>query len=252
VTSLIADAWTVLYKELRELVFVRSREPVRALVIVSIMILLGVLLPVLAGPFWLDRLWLLALWAWAPVFLVASVVADLVAGEREGHTLETLLASRLPGRAILLGKVGAAVLYGWGLMLLTVLLSIAVINSVYSGDSLLLYRPLMAVGGGLLSLLAALLAASVGVLISLRSASVRQAQRRVLGGLLGLFLVQALVLSLYLGLFPSAWGQAAAALLDAFDHVAVVALLALLLTAVNVALLYAAVGAFRRHAMHMD
>ena len=37
------------------------------------------------------------------------MIADGIPGERERHTLETLLASRLSDRSILLGKVMAAV-----------------------------------------------------------------------------------------------------------------------------------------------
>jgi ABC-2 type transport system permease protein len=252
VTSLLGDAWTVLQKELRELIFVRSREPARLVVTAVVMVLLGIVLPLVAGPFWLDRAWLLAIWAWAPVFLVASIVADSIAGERERHTLETLLASRLPDRAILLGKVGAAVVYGWGLMLITVLVSIVTINIVYAGDSLLLYRPLLAVGGGLLSLLAAVLAASIGVLISLKAGSVRQAQRWILGALIGLVILQVVAFPLIVGLLPATWGVSMNALLGAFDHVVVIGLLALMLTVVNVALLAVAAGSFQRRRLHLD
>ena len=55
-------------------------------------------------------------------------VADSFAGERERHTLETLLASRLPDRAILFGKVLAAVGYGWVLVMLMLVLSLVTVN----------------------------------------------------------------------------------------------------------------------------
>jgi ABC-type Na+ efflux pump permease subunit len=46
------------------------------------------------------------------------MITDSIAGERERQTLETLLASRLPDRAILLGKVAAITLLGWLLLAL--------------------------------------------------------------------------------------------------------------------------------------
>ncbi len=46
------------------------------------------------------------------------MITDSIAGERERQTLETLLASRLPDRAIVLGKIIAVTLFGWGLLLL--------------------------------------------------------------------------------------------------------------------------------------
>lgn len=249
--GLLGDAWTVLSKELRELVLVRSREPLRVVVNLLVLALLGVVLPLVAGPFALEQPWLLTVWAWAPVFLVASIVADSVAGERENHTLETLLASRLPDRAILLGKVGAAVCYGWGLMLLTVILSVVTINLAYAADSLLLYRPLMAVGGGLLSLLASVLAASIGVLISLRADSLHQAQRRTLIALLALLLVQLLAIPLSVELLPRQWNVTVGDLFAAFGTVRAVATVALLLAAVNVAMLAIAAGSFQRHRLNL-
>ena len=50
--------------------------------------------------------------------MVSSLVADSFAGERERHTLETLLASRLPDRAILAGKLLVPVAVAWGAALL--------------------------------------------------------------------------------------------------------------------------------------
>jgi len=47
--------------------------------------------------------------------LIVASAADSFAGERERHTLETMLASRMPDHAILLGKVGTLVGYGWGM-----------------------------------------------------------------------------------------------------------------------------------------
>jgi ABC-2 type transport system permease protein len=60
--------------------------------------------------------------SWLTVFLVSflavmfvtGVIPDSIAGERERHTLETLLSTRLPDHSILLGKVLAAVSYGCG------------------------------------------------------------------------------------------------------------------------------------------
>ena len=49
------------------------------------------------------------------------MIADSFAGERERHTLETLLASRLSDRAILFGKIAACIAYGWLMAMLCVL-----------------------------------------------------------------------------------------------------------------------------------
>ena len=59
-----------------------------------------------------------------PFLFIISFIGDAIAGERERHTLETLLASRMPDRAILLGKVIVTVGYAWGMALVGLLLGV--------------------------------------------------------------------------------------------------------------------------------
>ena len=176
---MITDIWTVMRKELLEMFFQRANiGGSRRGGWFSILLVIGVFglfLPLQVGPEWLHRPQLLLFWAWVPLFLVTSVTADTFAGERERHTLETLLASRLSDRAILFGKVAAAVTYGWGLSLLSVLVSVVAINLVYGHGQFLFYPLNVAALGVLLSLLASGLSATAGVLISLRASSARQA-----------------------------------------------------------------------------
>lgn len=250
--ELLADAWTVMQKEMHELVATRSSSPSGMIIIISVVLFLGIIMPLQAGAGWLEQPWLLSLWAWLPVLLVATIVADSVAGERERHTLETLLASRLPDRAILLGKVGAAVVYGWGLMLITILVSIVAINLVSARDQLLLYRPVLLIGGGLLSLLTSTLAALFGVLVSLRAQSVRRAQQIITTTLMTVFVAHVVGLPLLLRVLPERWQHSMADLTAAFDRVEVVGALALLLLCVNVVLLALAGVWFQRNRLHLD
>ncbi len=245
-----ADAWTVAQKELRELLVTRGSSPVPVLLAIGTIVLLGIVLPLWIGPQWLDSGWLLSLWAWTPVFMVASVAADSVAGERERHTLETLLASPLPDRAILLGKVGAAVILGWGLMLVTIITSIVAINFVYARDQLLLYRPMLLAGGALLSLLTAALAASFGVLVSLRAASVRRAQQVILGILAAIFVLNIVAVPLLLGILPATWRLSLDGPSSAFASLSIVVGVALVLVLANMLLLRTAVIWFRRCRLH--
>ncbi len=55
----------------------------------------------------------------AAVVVVAQTAPDLVIRERAGHTLESLLASRLPDAAIFAGKALTATLMGYAASLLT-------------------------------------------------------------------------------------------------------------------------------------
>jgi ABC-2 type transport system permease protein len=119
-----------------------------------------------------------------PLLLVGITVPDSFAGERERHTLPTLLASRLPDRAILFGKIATAVALGWGVTLFVLLLSLLVVNVVHWDGHLLLYKPSILLANLSISLLVSLLTAGVGILFSLRSATVQQAQQSTMGALL--------------------------------------------------------------------
>jgi ABC-2 type transport system permease protein len=176
---MISDILTVAQKELREIVLARSGGRVNArsgwLSLIVIFVVFGIFLPYQNGPGWVESPATLFLWAWVPLFLVSTATADSFAGERERHTLETLLASRLSDRAILLGKVAAAVAYGWGLALVSVVLGLVTINVAFWNGTVRLYPLNFALAGIGLGLLGAGLAAAAGVLVSLRSATVRQA-----------------------------------------------------------------------------
>jgi ABC-2 type transport system permease protein len=176
---MLTDMWTVMRKELRELLL--QRTSVRAnlrggwLSLLIILAVFGVFLPLRSGPDWVQSPAALLLWAWVPLFLVSTVTADSFAGERERHTLETLLASRLSDRDIFFGKVAAAIAYGWGLGLLSIAIGLITVNVAYARGHMLLYPLNLAYGGVALSLLASGLSATAGTLISLRASTARQA-----------------------------------------------------------------------------
>ncbi len=117
--------------------------------------------------------------------LIISFIGDAIAGERERHTLETLLASRISDRAILLGKVLVTVGFSWGITVLGLLLGAVVVNLSLGQGQWVFYAPInLFVILLVLSFLTNLLAASGGVLISLKSATVRQAGQTMILGLI--------------------------------------------------------------------
>ena len=185
---MIADILTVAWKELREMLTFgdsRGRNKLSLLVILAIF---GVVIPLQNGRDWVTSPISAMVWAWMPYMWVYSVVADSFAGERERHTLEALLATRLSDRAILFGKLLAALAYGFTLTWAILLVSLVTINIAVRGEGLLLFTPLMTVGALVFSILVSGLAASIGVLVSLRASSVRQAQQWMSFGILVLFL----------------------------------------------------------------
>lgn len=174
---MLTDILTIFQKELTELLFQRGQgrsTSIRMLIFVGVF---GILLPLQNGIEGVQSPVNLAFWAWIPYLLVSGVTADTFAGERERHTLETLLASRLSDRAILFGKLAAVVVYGWGITLAAIVLSLVTVNLAYWQGTLTLYPPDLFAVILALSLLIAVFAAGLGIAISLRAATARAAQQ---------------------------------------------------------------------------
>jgi ABC-2 type transport system permease protein len=237
---MMADFSTVIWKEWKEILNLGgSRGKVGLLSFVAVF---GVFLPLQMGRAWVESPMVLAYWAWVPLFLVTSVIADSFAGERERHTLESLLASRLSDRAILFGKVGAAVGYGVGITWLSLLLGLVTANLAFGQGRLLLYPLPIGLGIVGLSLPAAGLAASAGVLVSLRAATVRQAQQT-----LSMAIMVLLFVPIYgLQALPLEWKARLFATFAAVDITRLVVIAVAILAVLNVGLLAAAMTRFRR------
>jgi ABC-2 type transport system permease protein len=193
----MSDLLTMMWKESKDLLFQGGwRAWIRPVLLVGI---LGVYLPLQFGLGWLElspiEMYVIL---WIPFSVIISFIGDAIAGERERHTLETLLASRISDRAILLGKVIVTVGYAWGMALVSLLLGLVLVNLLSGHGSWVFYHPLDVFLEALaLSLLSCVLGASAGVLISLRSATVRQAQQILSVGTLvlifgGIFALRAL------------------------------------------------------------
>lgn len=174
---MMTEITTVLWKELKELPYLRLNLRGGKWGLLIFVGVFGVILPLQFGQAWLQSPMSLVYWSWVPFLLVSGVVADAFAGERERHTLESLLASRLSDRAIYFGKLLAAVAYGFGLTVGCILLGVVTINVIHRGQGLLFFPPQMMAWVVAIPLLVAGLSGSLGVLISLRSTTVRQAQQ---------------------------------------------------------------------------
>jgi len=135
----------------------------------------GIVFPIQFREAWLTSFWPVAVSIFTPLLLIATTITESFAGERERHTLETLLASRLPDRAILLGKLLTSMLFGWGMTLFLLMVSLVVVNLLEWGNGFRFYQPAIFVINILLSWLVSGMVASLGVLISLRAPTVQSA-----------------------------------------------------------------------------
>ena len=176
---MINDILTVMWKEWREVILTRRGLRGGLVNIGLVLLVLGVFMPLQTGAQWLEDPRQLLIWSWVPIFIALSIITDSFAGERERHTLETLLASRLSDQAILYGKIAAVVLYAWSLATASMLVGAATINLAFPTGQIQFYSLKSVSAGLLICVLAALLVACIGVLVSLRAPTVRQAYQRM-------------------------------------------------------------------------
>lgn len=176
---MLNDILVVIWKEFKEYFMQRSgiRGGLGSLLI--ILGVLGVFVPLQSGEAWFTMPILPLLWTWMPVLYSLSIITDSIAGERERHTLETLLASRLPDRAILLGKMGAAVLYSFSIGIAGLLVGALALNVVHLKEGIRFYPFNTFASLVAMNFFAPLLLAGLGVLVSLKAETARQAYQRI-------------------------------------------------------------------------
>lgn len=242
--TFLTDVRTMVWKEWTE--FVRQRSTVISMLF--FVVVFGVFIPVQRGRAWLTSGVPFLNATLFPATLALGVVADSFAGERERHTLETLLASRLSDRAILLGKFTAIVGYVWGLTVASLLAAALTVNVAEPVGGPAFYPARLLVSGLLFGALSAGLAAGAGILISLRAATVRQAAQELT---IGLMVVVFLVV-VAAGALPDGWKRALTDTVRELGATTVLLLAGAALLVVDGVLLAIAVLRFRRTRLLLD
>ncbi len=184
---MIQDTYTILWKEMAELI-PRRRIPAVLMGVLFYLLFFGVFPVLIIGPLFAISPLAFAYWMIIPVLVGTGVATNAFAGERERHTLETLLATRLTDRAILVGKLAASVLYSTIYLVLAMLAGLLTLNLMHGNGTVLSYTPAVAVGGVVLGVLVAVVMAAAGVLASLRAETVREAGQKLALILMVLFL----------------------------------------------------------------
>jgi ABC-2 type transport system permease protein len=242
-----ADIFTVAWKELREIFTfgdTRGRSKFSLLILILIF---GIVIPLQNGRDWVESPISIMVWGWMPFLWVSGVVADLFAGERERHTLESLLATRLSDQSILFGKLLAALIYGFTLTWVILLASLVTVNIGFSGEGLLLFPFEMALGALVFSILVSGLSASIGVLVSLRAGSVRQAQQMMSAGMLLVFLPFMLI-----QFVPKGWMETMGNILVNIEPMQTAIWIAVVLLMIEVILMAIAMRLFQRSRLILD
>ena len=191
----MSDVRTVANKEWRELLRMGGSRRSGILRHVFSVAILSVLWPWQFGVTFLTTNLSAALAALTAAIYIAGAAPDSFAGERERHTLETLLATRLPDRSILFGKILALLEYGFAATVVMLLSGWTVVNLVHGDGELLLYSATALRNALIFAPLTAGFTAAVGVHVSLRAKTVKQAQQTFSTAALLFTIVPVLLLS---------------------------------------------------------
>jgi ABC-2 type transport system permease protein len=234
-----------MWKE-RKTLFRNRASRSRLLMLLLTPVMLSTVFPATWGPDWVEDFPSLIVAVIAPAVLVAVMIPDSFAGERERHTLPTLLASRLPDQAILLGKMITPVVVGWGTALLCALLSLLIVNVAHGEGQLLFFTPPIALGILALSFLTATIMAGAGVLTSMRAATMQEASQK----LITLIIVPAVVVQVVPLLFRAQltrWIKEVEV-----NGAQLLAIIVVVMAVIDAGLLAAAMTRFQRSRMIMD
>ena len=173
---------------------------------------------------------------------ISSDLTNMWTGNRK---LNSIIASRLPDRAILLGKIGLAVGYAWGITLMLLLVSLVMVNVTHWDGQILFFTPMMAIANVALSFLIAILEVGLGVLISLRAATVKEAQQTLMSATLFPLVLLQLIPLLLLNVVPD--GKALLKdLVMAANPTKIILIIMAVLVVMDLTLLVAAMFRFKR------
>lgn len=242
--DLLADIVIIMWKEWRE--FIRQRSTLIGMAV--LLSVFGVLMPLQNANLWVNTAFPLMQAILLPPLLVLSIVTDGIAGERERHTLDTLLASRVSTAAVVLGKYAAVVVYAWTLIVAGQALALVTVNLSAGHGRLLLYPAPIATGAATFALLNSGLVAAAGMLVSLRAATVRQAAQMVSVGMMTIFFIMVTAFKVT----PRPVKDALADAVHTAGPAAVAATAVTALLALDAGLLAAALTRFRRARLLLD
>jgi ABC-2 type transport system permease protein len=244
-----SDFGAVFWKEWKEIILERSARGAGSLRPLILILFLGVLMPLQMGPEKFFNSFQSMIYPFFSAVAITAVIADSFAGERERHTLETLLASRLSDRSILFGKIAASIAYGWIIAMLCVIAGTITVNVANGQGGVRIYHDVASwlvvlvgpplVGG---------VVATAGVLVSLHAATVRQAQQTLVVG----FMVVVFAVIFGGNALPAEWKARFAQILVSWSMLGLVLAGIVVVLAIDLVLLFAGMARFQRARLVLD
>lgn len=176
---MITDIVTVLWKEWKEILAQYKNFDFKLIIRLIGLIFINWIFISQAGDDWFSAPLVIITSFLIPLLTVADIVADTFAGEKERHTLATLLATRLSDLAILTGKVLSTSIYGWVHVILMLIFGLIIGNIFTGGTPIDFYSTPILLGSLLVGLLTSAAASFTGVILSLKAATVKIAQQNL-------------------------------------------------------------------------
>jgi ABC-2 type transport system permease protein len=241
---MLEDILTIVWKDKKSLLMIQGSRSRALLTYLVPTFMIAIIMPIQQGVEYLDTAWSLIGSLIVPLLLVGTTIPESFAGERERHTLPTLLSSRLPDRAILFGKWGLCVVFGWTMSLVILFVSLVIVNVMNWDGQFLFYKPTIFLLNLVLSLLLSALMASLGVFISLRAEKVQTAQQT----LIFIFLIPIMILQaipmVMMSVVPN--GRDILEKIFSMDFTLLLIIVFALLILINLGLLWGATVRFQR------
>jgi ABC-2 type transport system permease protein len=174
----VIDAITIARKELKELFGERASRRGVFVQAASLALVLGILLPMSMAVAWHAALAVAVVpFLIAPSIIAVAIGADAFAGERERRTLETLLATPLTDRSIVVGKALAAVFASVSVAIAGMI--VATVTLSLHGSELFVPQPELWAGAVLGAVSSSCLATALAIFLSLKIPVARSVQQMV-------------------------------------------------------------------------
>jgi len=199
---MFTDLRTVVWKEWIEWKRQYGTRLSSILVPLGMLIVFGLILPLQFGVGWFSKGQALYAWLSLPVLLLLRAMGDAFAGERERHTLETLLATRLPNSILYLGKMLVPIGWTWLFTQAVMLIALVPVYFLTSGSESIFYSAGLWLSGLLLSFLSSIYSAASGIFLSLRAETADSANQSMFLFLLLFGVILGTVESIYQYLIP--------------------------------------------------
>lgn len=205
---MINDIFTMIWKENLEYSNQSSnlREKITGMIFPLLSLgMLAIVPPLSLGSDWIKSPFSLVISILIPLITVTMSIPLSLIGERERKTLETLFASRLPDRAILFGTMFPPIFRASKISFFVHLVSLVTYNIAQWSGHLSFYPSEMLFANLATIILLSFSAASLGVLVSLQTTSLRQAMNYLNAILIAPVIIFGITIYLIGNVFPAPW-----------------------------------------------